>query len=80
MDDVVAVAVLERAHDLLEEAARLVLGHLAAPDDVVEQLAREVLDHHNYVGGGRDDVVAVCTVSMWRRQRGGRAGTHSLMM
>lgn len=51
------VAVVEGAHDLLEEAPRFVLGHLAPPDDVVKQLAREVLDDHDDVTGARDDVV-----------------------
>ena len=51
------VAVVEGAHDLLEEAPRLVLGHLAPPDDVVKQLSREVLDDHDDVTRARDDVV-----------------------
>jgi hypothetical protein len=57
--DVVTVTVLQRAHDLLEEPPRLVLGHLSPSDDVVEKLAGEVLDDHNNVGGRGDDVVAV---------------------
>lgn len=59
MHDVMRMAVLQRAHDLLEEAPRLVLWHLAAPDDVIEQLAREVFDDHDDVGRSGDDIVAV---------------------
>jgi len=59
MDDIMRMAILQRAHDLLEEAPRLVLWHLAASDNVVKQLAREVLDDHDNVGRGGNDIVAV---------------------
>ena len=58
MHNVVRMAVVEGAHDLLEEAPCVVFGHLASADDVVEQFAGEVFDDHNDVGGGIDHVVS----------------------
>lgn len=57
VNNVVRVAVVEGAHDLLKEAPRLVFGHLSPPDDIVKQFAREVLDDHDDVARTRDDVV-----------------------
>jgi hypothetical protein len=50
--DVVTVTVLQRAHDLLEESPSFIFGHLTSPNDVVEELAGEVFDDHDDVGGG----------------------------
>jgi hypothetical protein len=39
VDDVVAVAVVDALQDLLHEHGRVLLGELAARDDLVKQLA-----------------------------------------
>ena len=64
VDDLVAVAILDGTQHLLEEAAGLLLGHAAVGDDVVEQLAAGVLEHHDDLVGGLDDGVQLDDVGM----------------
>lgn len=80
MYDVVRVTVVESAHDLLEEAPGLVLGHLAAPDNVLEQLSAEVLDDHDDVRRRVYDVVAIVRSCQhaWPSEK--ESAAHSLMM
>lgn len=55
MYNLVAMAVLDGADDLLEELACAVLGHLAMVDDVVEQLRTSILEDHDNLCRCSDD-------------------------
>ncbi|PLN78809.1 hypothetical protein BDW42DRAFT_174170 [Aspergillus taichungensis] len=64
VDDLVAMAVLHGADDLLEELAGLGVVAAAPLDEVVEQLALGVLEDHDDVGLGGDDGVEFDDVGM----------------
>ncbi|KAI3480495.1 hypothetical protein L1887_57341 [Cichorium endivia] len=64
VDDLVTVAVLHGADDLLEEAPCLWLGHAAAVDNVLEEFAAGVFDDHDDVVGRGDDFVQLDDVRM----------------
>ena len=49
MDDLVAMAVLDGADDLLKESARFLLLHPPSIDNVLKELAASVLDDHDDV-------------------------------
>lgn len=57
MHDLVPVAVLDSAYDLLEEATGLIFGHAASLNNVLEELAASELNDHYDIGGRRDDFI-----------------------
>ena len=58
------MTILESSHNLLEEPPRLVLCHLPTSHDVLEQLTREILDHHDNIGRRVDHIVAAASSSV----------------
>lgn len=57
MYNLMTVAVLDGAHDLLKELSSLVFLHLSMIDNVVEELGPGVLKNHDDVGRRRDDSI-----------------------
>lgn len=64
MYNLVSMAVLDCGNNLLEEAARLVFGHLDLFNNVIEELCASILHDHDDVGRRCNDLVQFDNVGM----------------
>lgn len=58
MNNLVPVTVFDRTNDLLKEPSCVVFRHLTLFDNVIEQLATRVFNHHDDIGGRRNHFVS----------------------